>query len=79
MNNRWVTFHLGEAVEELQTVINVLNLRSMTAEEFELALERAYDHINTAWNSRSISDEDAAQHSDADFVKWRQFPKDLLS
>ena len=77
MNNRWVAFHLGEAIEELQTVINVLDFRSMDAEEFELALERAYHHLNTAWNSRSITDEEATSHTDGDFVEWRKFPKDL--
>lgn len=77
MNRRWVGFHLGEVVEELQTVINILDLRDMTAEEFELALERAYHHLNTAWNSRSISDEEATSHSDEDFVRWRRFPRNL--
>ena len=75
MNRRWVAFHLGEVVEELQTVINILDLRSMDKDEFEIALEHAYHHLNTAWNSRSISDDEAAQHTDADFVEWRKFPK----
>lgn len=77
MNKRWVLFHLTEAVQELQRLTTALTSDAVSTEEFEIAIEHAYHHLNTAWNSRSISDEEAREHSDSDFVNWRQFPKDL--
>jgi len=77
MNKRWVLFHLTDAIEELQKLTTTLTSEAVSDEEFEIAIEHAYHHLNTAWNSRSISDEEAREHSDSDFVNWRQFPKDL--
>ena len=78
MNRRWVLFHLNEASEELKKLQAALQSAAVVEkEEFEIAIEHAYHHINTAWNSRSISDQEAASHSDADFIEWRQFPKEL--
>ena len=77
MNKRWVLFHLGEALGELQALVEALESRGVSEEEFEIAIEHAYHHLNTAWNTRSISDERANAHSDTDFVRWRRFPQDL--
>lgn len=77
MNKQWVLFHLTEALEELQKLTSTLASEAVSSEEFEIAIEHVYHHVNTAWNSRSISDEEAREHSDSDFVNWRQFPKGL--
>jgi hypothetical protein len=77
MNKRWVTFHLQEAEKELRKLAEALQSSAVSEEEFEIGIERAYHHINVAWNSRAISDEEAAQHNDSDFVEWRKFPKNL--
>ena len=77
MNKRWVLFHLTETIQELQKLTNTFASEAVSTEEFEIAIEHAYHHLNTAWNSRSISDEEAREHGDSDFVNWRQFPKDL--
>jgi hypothetical protein len=77
LNRQWVSFHLGEAIQELQKVTTALESRAMTREEFEIALEHAYHHINTAWNSRSITNEEAKNHSDTDYIRWRHFPTEL--
>ena len=77
MNREWVHFHLQKASEELQTLVTALESSTIEDEEFEIAMTHAYHHLNTAWNSRSISDEQARQHTDWDFVQWRQFPKEL--
>jgi hypothetical protein len=77
MNKQWVLFHLTEALEELQKLTSTLASEAVSSEEFEIAIEHVYHHVNTAWNSRSISDEEAREHRDSDFVNWRQFPKGL--
>ena len=73
----WVLFHQGEALVELQKVTSALESGPVSEEEFEIAIEHAYHHLNTAWNSRSITDDQAKEHTDSDFVNWRRFPKDL--
>jgi len=77
MNKPWVLFHLKESSIELQKIIQAMESGAVTDDEFEIGITRAYYHLNTAWNSRSISDEKARQHTDWDFVQWRQFPKEL--
>ena len=71
-------FHLGEAVQELQSVIAELE-KNQNYDEVELrvSLEHVYNHVNTAWNSRDIRSELAANHSDDEFYLWRQFPADI--
>src|SRR5207244_1212951 len=68
MNKRWVLFHLGEALGELQKVATALESGPVGEEEFEIAIEHAYHHLNTAWNSRLITDDQAKEHTDSDFV-----------
>jgi hypothetical protein len=38
-------------------------------------MQHLFHHINTAWNARSILDEQAAEGGD--FDKHRRFPSDL--
>ena len=78
MNKPWVGFHLKEASGALQKVIEQIESgRGIGKEEFEIAITHAYHHLNTAWNSRFITDEKARSHTDWDFTDWRQFPTDL--
>ena len=78
MNKPWVSFHLKETSETLQKVIaRSKSEATISNEEFESAIRHAYDHLNTAWNSRFITDDKARNHTDWDFAEWRQFPKDL--
>jgi hypothetical protein len=78
MNKPWVSFHLRETSETLQKIIGAIEAgANIGNEEFEIAIRHAYDHLNTAWNSRYITDDKARNHTDWDFAEWRQFPKDL--
>lgn len=77
MNKRWVGFHLGEALEELQRLTVELDEPEFDEVDLKIGLEHAYHHINTAWNSRNTSDEDAASETEEDFYRDRQFPRDI--
>ncbi len=78
MNKPWVTFHLKEAYETLQGITPAIESgANVSNEEFEIAIRHAYEHLNTAWNSRFITDDKARNHTDWDFAEWRQFPRDL--
>jgi hypothetical protein len=78
MNKPWVSFHLKETSETLQKIIRAIEPGSQISNEgFEIAIRHAFEHLNTAWNSRFITDDKARNHTDWDFAEWRQFPKDL--
>jgi hypothetical protein len=44
--------------------------------ELEIALAHTYHHLNTAWTSRAINDEQTAGQSEDDFYTWRAYPAD---
>jgi hypothetical protein len=78
MNKSWILFHLREAHEELTRTIDRIDASQELDEiEFEIALAQTYDHLNTAWNSRGISDEQAAAATEEDFYTWRAYPSDI--
>ena len=77
MNRDWILFHLNEAMEELQRTIQDLHRRDYTERQFRIAMEHAYNHVNTAWNSRIVRDRRIRNLTDEDFYRWRQFPKDI--
>ena len=78
MNKPWVSFHLKEASETVQGITRAIESgANVSNEEFEIAIRHAYEHLNTAWNSRFITDDKARNHTDWDFAEWRQFPRDL--
>jgi hypothetical protein len=45
--------------------------------EFQIALQHAYLHLNTAWNSRHASQDEIAGLTQEDFDRWGRFPNDL--
>jgi hypothetical protein len=78
MNKGWILSHLREAHEELsRTIERIDGSQNVDEIEFEIALAHMYNHLNTAWNSRSKSDEQIAAQSDADFYAWRAYPSDI--
>jgi hypothetical protein len=77
MNLPWVHFHLKEAADELHKIIRQIEDGAIGKDEFEIAVTHAYHHLNTAWNSRFITDDKARNHTDWDYNEWRQFPRDL--
>ena len=78
MNKENVLFHLGEALESLQDMIQEIN----SDPEYEYGnylvdMMHLYHHINTAWNAQNISSHEAEHFTEEDFYKWRQFPVDI--
>ena len=78
MNKVWILSHLREAQAELsQTIARIDAAPEVDEIEFEIALAHMYNHLNTAWNSRTASDEEITTHSREDFYLWRAFPPDI--
>jgi hypothetical protein len=78
MNREWILFHLREAHEELTRVIEECEKSSdYDAGEYLVAMTHLYNHLNTAWNSKDTSSEEARICAEDNFLKWRQFPSDI--
>jgi hypothetical protein len=78
MNKEWVLFHLKEALEEIEDTIKEIESEPEYDDpEFLVAMGHLYHHVNTAWNSRHCSDQEAEESSEVNFSKWRQFPTDV--
>ncbi len=74
----YALWHLQEAKEELDRTIKALAADpEYGEEEFRVAIEHLYNHVNTAWNARNASPERTAVCSEADFKTWRHFPTDI--
>ncbi len=78
MNKDWVLFHLREALEEINITINdIEGDPEYGIGEYSVAMQHLYHHINTAWNSRDCTVEEADECSESNFSKWRRFPADI--
>ena len=78
MNKEWVLFHLKEALDEIEdTVKNIETEPEYDDPEFWVAMTHLYHHINTAWNSRQCSEQEAEESTESNFSNWRQFPTDI--
>jgi hypothetical protein len=75
MNRDYVLFNLREAHDELErTLRDIATNPDYGHAEFVVAMGHLYHHVNTAWNARDSSAEEAAECSQLNFDKWRQFP-----
>ena len=77
MNLENILSHLKEAKEELdQTIKEIEENKDYDYGEFVVAMSHIYHHLNTAWNSRDVSEKKTIECSEENFKKWRKFPKD---
>lgn len=78
LNREWVLAHLREACESLAETISQIEQDGDYADpEFFIAIQHVYNHLNTAWNSRAVSQKDLDASGSAEFSAWRRFPNDL--
>ena len=75
---RWLTFHLRDAAEQLaSTMAKIERNPEYSLIEFEIEMNYAYHHLNTARNSRAASPSEIDDSSEETFHRWRQLPSDL--
>jgi hypothetical protein len=78
MNREWVLVHLSEAADDLNRMVREVEAtQDYDDGAFLVAMMHIYHHLNTAWNSRNATPEDAAAGRESDFRHWRQFPPDV--
>jgi hypothetical protein len=79
MNKEWVVWNLKEAQKELtRTIADLESDSEYDYPEFSVAMAHLYHHLNTAWNSRDVSEQVASECSQENFDRWRQMPTDIL-
>jgi hypothetical protein len=77
LNKLWIACHLEEAIEELQRTLKELKHPEYSESEFRVAMAHAYNHLNTAWNSRNADPDGVASLSEEEFYRSRAYPSDL--
>ena len=78
MNKNLVVFHLSEAREQLQSMLEEITKDpEYDYGEYVVEMQHLYHHLNTAWNARDASDAEAEPISDELFNRRGDFPQDL--
>jgi hypothetical protein len=76
--NRNYIWNLKEAADELNRTIRQLESEPDFSEvELFVAMQHFYHHLNTAWNAKSASAQQANVCSQEDFTVWRSFSTDI--
>jgi hypothetical protein len=70
--------NVADAREELQSIeARIRAGEPIDEEEFQIAMQHAFHHLNFAWNARHWPIERYANLSDTDFKAGGRFPVDL--
>lgn len=78
MNRDYVLFNLKEAESALADTIRRIETEDGFDEERLLrAMMHLYLHVNTAWNARNATVEEARECSPSNFREWHHFPDDI--
>ncbi len=79
MNRNYVLYNLKEAESALAATIRRLETENEFDEESLLrSMMHLYLHVNTAWNARHASPEEAKECSPSNFREWHHFPQDIV-
>ena len=74
-NRELIAINLEEAIEQLQEIVSELRQNSDFEEvELKINLEHAYHHVNFVWHIRKASEEEVAECSESNYIKWSKFP-----
>ena len=74
-NLHLISSNLREAKEEIESILsNISSLEKYDEEEFKVALEHAYHHLNFSWNIRNADEERVIRCSEKDFEEWSKYP-----
>jgi ATP-dependent Lon protease len=78
MNIEYIEYHLKEALKQIQETLKEISQNTDIKETaLMIKMEHIYNHLNSAWNARNSSIEEAQECSDENFTKWRNFPTDI--
>ena len=79
MNKEHVLFHLKEAREALEQIIQEIKSDPEYDDaEYSVDMRHLYHHVNTAWNGRDAIEAEVNECSEENFDRWRQYPVDDL-
>lgn len=78
LNTNYILFHLREAAEAAQqTVAEIERQSDYDIGSYIVDMMHLYHHVNTAWNARFATPEQAKACTEDDYERWSQFPSDL--
>ncbi|MFZ4693792.1 MAG: hypothetical protein ACOYMV_01555 [Verrucomicrobiia bacterium] len=75
MNKSHALFHLREAQEAVGKMIRRIETDpSYEFGDYTVEMGHLYHHVNTAWNGRDATEEQAKRCLQEDFDRWQRFP-----
>jgi len=78
MNREYVLYNLKEAETALaRTIQGLENGDGLDEGGLLEAMMHLYLHVNTAWNARNTTPEEARECSASNFREWHHFPRDI--
>ena len=78
MNYKQIQYNMEEIVEEATNILNgVKRGPGYTPDEYYQAMRHLIHHVNTAWNARDVSLDEAEAASPAQREAWGRFPTDI--
>lgn len=79
-NKVLIAANIKEVKEELESILSDLASDiEYSEEEFKIALEHAYHHLNYAWHIRNVDEKRVGACSQEDFVNWSKYPLDEIN
>jgi hypothetical protein len=78
MDLKQIRYNMEEIIEEAQTILQHLRRGSaFTEQAYYASMQHLIHHVNTAWNARDISLDDAETASPAQRLDWARYPEDI--
>jgi hypothetical protein len=73
-----IAYDLQDASDELSEIMELFRPNiEIDEEEFKWRMAHLYNHLNTAWNVRNLSDNELEFADGKQIDLWKEFPKDL--
>lgn len=78
LNKAYIAFHLKEVAEAAgQMLVELERDPTYDVGAYFADMTHLYHHVNSAWNARHSTQQQAERCSESDFNRWRQYPDDL--
>lgn len=78
LNKDYIKWQLQEASEQISNLIEEMGKDSdWGIGDYAVDMRHLYHHVNSAWNARYASEQEAADCTATEFERWRQYPNDL--
>lgn len=77
LNWEIILYNLKDVREQIDEIITLAEAGDLDKINFQVKMEHAYHHLNSAWNIRHLGTKRYAKCAKKDFNEWSKYPRDL--